>query len=100
MQRILCLVAMMYNNGKIRRDTQGCQFNGDKFFATLGTTLQSIVTASSTARSMLFSAVSSTAPVRPRTLEELQAAGYSIVHTVGDPFSEDHAATVKNCLER
>ena len=91
LQRMLDVLALMYNSGKVRRESQGCLFNGDTFFASLATTVQSLVTAASTDRVWVLNALSCTAPVRPRTLEELTAAGYSPVHRVGDPFSVEHA---------
>ena len=99
-QRILCLLTLMYNSGKARSGAQGRQFNGDTFFSSLATTVQGLVAASSTNKAWLLNSMSCTAPVHPRTLEELRDAGYSPVHRVGDPFSPEHAASVNACMER
>ena len=61
----------MYNSGKARSGAQGRQFNGDTFFSSLATTVQGLVAASSTHKAWLLNSMSCTAPVHPRTLEEL-----------------------------
>ena len=98
---VLTLVALCYNDGRMRQDYQAHTWNSNTLYATLACVMESLLDNSLRHPEhwiSKFAAVDVAA--KPSSAAELANAGYLHRFHVGDPFTHEEVVKIETALQR